>query len=553
MNWNPPPPPNYGPPPGQPPQQQQAPQQQPQQQPPPGPPQYGQGAPQQPPGPPQLGHPGPGPAPQQQPHGVPQMHQPPPGGASGTQQAPGATSAPSPEVLAAMKQRGDAIQNRAQGGGGKKKFFDIEGPNGSKFAQAHVGFEGERAFFFAGCYDPHKPNYVERVKRYWKSQQNPGGKSIYAGDDSLIDKALKFAYDNGHKPEFLKRNRQVVMQGFPLEYNNGMLYTNVSACIDDQTGKLRPMLYNLSYKLFSKLKKEVQLLGSMALSQQGANAQQGTEEFENEAFFAGWPLAFSEDQGRPFLITKKKTGPQQMNVEYDLRRMEPMPLPDDYRPGLSDMWVLDELFPEATIEQQAAALMEVGLQFPPGYEHLAAGTSMAPPQQGYPPMQGGGYPQMGGMQQPGYGAPPQQGYQPPPQQTGGYSPQQPAQGYQQPPQQTGYAPSPQQGYAGQPYPGQQPPPQIPQGMPQPQYGQQPSYQQHPNAPQQNPFPGQPQGQPKPLPSFGAPSQGQPPPPPTPPPQGAPQQPPPPQQGPQGPQSPEQLQQHMVGGTPFDSK
>jgi hypothetical protein len=456
---------------------------------------------------------------------------PPPGGQTTTQQDPGSSAAPNPDVIAQMKQRADAIQNRAQGGS-QKKFFNIPGPNGGEWKTAYVGYEGQRGFYFCGMYDSNYPNFVERTKRFWKSQQNPGGKSIYAGEDSLIATVMKYNYDNGNKPDFLKPNRQVCLQGFPLEYQNGMLYANANACMNQQ-GKIQPMLYNMSYKLFTKLKKEVQLVGAMSLQDPNLHGEEG----EAKAWLTGWGLCFNEDNGRPFLVTKKKTGAEQMNVEFDISRLEPMPLPDAYRPGLSDMYRLHELFPEASQEEQLAAILEVGLLLPPGMEHLRPGTSMGPPQGGYPPMQ----------QVQNYGQQPQQ-----PQ---GYPPQ-----FQQP------------AYPQQPYPAQ---PMIPPGMPNPQ-----SYQQQPAPPNPNPYQGQNQGQPypqqgqvpQPLPAYpgqqpqqqAAPppppqppqqAQGQPPAPPPQPPGPPPQQPPPPppQQAPGGqPQSPEQLQQQMQG-TPFDSK
>lgn len=474
--------------------------------------------------------------PQGQPHGIPQHTQAPPGTQPPPQQptGPAPIYMPSAEVVQAGIARAQEIQKAIQSGSqGKKKFFDVMGPNGQPWKTAYPGFVGKRAIFFCPSWKEGGPVFVERVKRFWKSQNHPQGRSIYAGDDSIVAKAVSMAYQAGYNKDglFLKRNRQFMWQGFAIEIdpNTNQLYANATAHVDEQ-GIIKPMLFQASLTTHNSILTEINVVG------------QGDDT-------VGFAKCLHPETGRPFQVTKTKTGQEPRDVKYGLSRLEPTPLPQEYYPGLHNLWPLEDLFQEATPQEQVAAIIDAGLPVPPeAQQYMGQPTQVQVPGNLMAP------PNMGGYQQP----PP-----PPP---GSMVPQgQQVYAYQQ----------------GQPMapvmvPGHQ---AIPQGMPQPPM----SYQQGAVPPAANPFQGQPignaqPGQQQPLPLPQAPQTGMaaaaPPPPPMPP-QGAPPPPPgaaaappppgqvpppppaqaqlpapqsPPAQGP-GALTPEQLQAQFQGGKP----
>ena len=474
----------------------------------------------------------PAPAPQQpaygQPHGIPQNTQAPPGSAPPPQQpqGPAAIYMPSAEVIQAGIQRAQEVQQAINSGGqGKKKFFDVMGPNGQPWKTAYPGFSGKRAFYFAPSWKEGGPVFVERQKRFWKSLNHPQGRSIYAGDDSLVAKAVGMAYQRGDNKDaiFLKRNRQFIWQGFAIEVdpNTQQLYPNAAAHVNEQ-GVLKPLLFQASFTMHQSILQEINVVG------QGDDA-------------AGFYKCLHPDEGRPFLIVKTKTGPENRNVEYKVSRLEPTPLPQEYRVGLHNMWPLDDLFQEATPQEQVAAIIDAGLPVPPeASQYLQQAPQVAVPGNLHPPA-----PAPGQFMQPV-----QQGQMP---MSAGY--QAIPQGMPQPPmsyQQTAAPPaaSPFQGQPIGTIPGQTPgqPVPLPQATPTGMAAAAPPPPPMPQMPQQG------QGAPPPPPPPGATMA-----PPPPPPPGQPVAPPPPPPAPEaqaqqppaqpGPMTPEQLQAQFQGGKP----
>lgn len=408
-----------------------------------------------------------------QPNGIPQQQQQAPGTQPPPQQptGPATIHMPTAEVVQAGIARAQEIQKAILiGSQGKKKFFDVMGPNDQPWKHAYPGYVGKRAIYLCPSWAEGSGVFIERVKRFWKSHNHPQGRSVYAGDDSIIAKAVSLAYQQGFNKDglFLKRNRQFIWQGFAIEVdpNTQSLYPNPTAHVDEQ-GVLKPMLFQASLTTHNKILQEINVVGK------------GDDT-------AGFLQCLHPETGRPFLITKTKTGPESRDVTYGISRLEPTPLPQEYQVGLHNLWALDDLFPEATPQEQVAAIIDAGLPLPP---EAAAFMPQAQPQVGY------------------------QGQVPAPT---GYPQQQNLQPVQQ---------------------------QIPQGMPQPAV----SYQQQAAPPVQNPFQGQPIGtaqpaQQQPIPLPQAPQTGMaaaaPPPPPMPTPQGLPPPPgataappPPPEQAP----------------------
>ena len=387
------------------------------------------------------------------PHGVPQGAAPAPGAPAPIQQAP-AGPAPihmvDPAAMALAWDQARALAE-ASGGGkfGKRKYFDVLGPGQQPWkTSAHVNYEGFRALYLCPPWKEGLPMpYVQRTKRFWKSANHPKGKTIYADDDSLVAKAVGLAIQQGYNKDtlFLKRNRQFIWQGFAIEIdpNTQQLFPNPQAHVDEQ-GKLCPMIFYASTRLNDQILREIQTIGGSSTLPDLPGV--------TDPKVKGMYYTVHPDHGRPFKLGKKKTGEEARKVEWNVTRLEPMPLPDVYRVGLHNLYPLDEIFKEASPEEQVSAIIDAGLPVPPEAQHLIAHgqSQVAVP---------------GGVQAP-----------------------------VQPPQNLGAPPQfpPQQAAYGQP-PAPQIPAQLPQGLPQiPPQGQAPvSYQPTAQPPAANPFQGQP--------------------------------------------------------------
>lgn len=313
--------------------------------------------------------------------------------------APGAGPfIPSDELIMQGYQRAAEVKQKilqARSGSGKLRFLDIKGPGGNDWKHAFVGFVGGKAIYIMGSWKEGALNYFERWFHFYKSPKSPAGASINAtADEDLMDKAHKMALDKGNKEAFGKKRCKYVYQGWPYEYDpNTGLITGVdpSQCMHED-GVIRPLLLEAG----SDLHTDIQAI---------AKARK-------------WVQTFHPDHGRPIAITKTKTGTEQMNVEYKAIDLDQQPLADCFRPGLGYMYMLDELFKPASIEEQIAAIAECGLPMPPeagGYHGQSQTGYQGQQQQGYAPQQQ----QISYQQAPQPPAPnpwPQQQFQPPPMQ-----------------------------------------------------------------------------------------------------------------------------------------
>lgn len=333
---------------------------------------------------PQQGY---GPPPQQQYAPQPQVQYPPgfgptqaPGQAYGQQpqqQAPSGAPGfyiPSQEQLqrgyeqaAEMKARAIAARN---GDFSKLKFFTVPGPNGGEWKTAFVGYTGGRAIYIMPSWAEGKLNFVERTSHFWKSKQFPKGMSINGGGpDSLVTKAYKLALENGVKSPWLRASNKIVYQGFPYEYDpNTATITGLdpSQCVDDK-GQIRPLILEVGMDIHGDI-------------QQIAKTRKFVE-------------TFHPDYGRPIAVLKTKTGNEAINVEWKVIDLQQQPLADVYRPGLANLFALDELFKPATLEEQIKAIQDAGLPMPAeagGFQGQSqTGYQPAPQHQQYAYAQGG--------------------------------------------------------------------------------------------------------------------------------------------------------------------
>lgn len=331
---------------------------------------------------------------------------------------------PSQEVLASSAQRAREIQERIlqakNGGFDKAPYIDISGPNGGKWKEAYPGFKGYLGIYFTPSWAPGRNNFWEAAKhfcmmngKYYGGYCPEGGQPEGEVQKCWICEAYKAGLDADDKNRYGKQQHIFKYQGFPFQWDpqSRQLYPDLSQCTSEQ-GIIVPGIFDAGSVVHNKIQDIV-----------------GTR---------GWENCFDPDRGRPFLITKEKDGPNAFDVEYGVIDLDPMPLPQEFRPGLAHIHKLEEFTKPMTVEKQKEFIIAAGLPMPP-----ELGGGGAPPQS-YQQQPQAPYPNPHGQQPPppqyqqpqGY---PQQQQMPPPQQAP-YQPPPAPQGYQQAPQQP-YQPS----------------------------------------------------------------------------------------------------------------
>jgi len=99
------------------------------------------------------------------------------------------------------------------------------------------------------------------------------------------------------------------------------------------------------------------------------------------------------EQGRDLILSKKKTGPEERNVEWGILDMDPAPFAQQFWPLLQNLWNLESLNTPPTQEEVIVAIRELGLPMPSTGSSFAQvpasyqATPQAPWQQPQQPMQ----------------------------------------------------------------------------------------------------------------------------------------------------------------------
>lgn len=405
------------------------------------PPQYG-GQPQQPQGyppqPPQGASGGYGAPPPPQAGGYPPQG----GGYPPQQQAPAGMpqfyEADEAATAAALQQ---STANSGRQGGPFPNYLRVPGPRGEQsWKDVHTGYEGAIIIRVCPPWAAGKPVFVETKTHFYKSSQNPKGKVIgFTGEDGLFMAAIRMASESPDpRLQQLATNYGRVRTQYIW---NALDLSNPASHYGDD-GIMRPYILPAGAQLQNDLKRVIEARG-------GINA------------------VIHPHGGRPLRLIKKKTGPEERNVEYSVIDLNPAPLDGYFYPALQNLWDLEAQIKTPTHEEVVSAIQELGLPMPATGQSFAQvpASYQAGPQAPYP----NPYPQPGQppAQQPGYGAPPppqQPSYGAPPQQPAyGAPPQQPS--YGAPPQQPGYGAPPQAPGGYQQPGGYPPPPQQPAGPP----------------------------------------------------------------------------------------
>lgn len=385
--------------------------------------------------------------------------------------------------------------------GPKPNFLRVPGPQGqTRWDQSvYPGYENSVIIHLLPPWAPGKPVFQESKNHFYKSAGHPKGMVLgFAGDDSIYMAAIRLGMQSPDPRmqkmanDFGKVRRQYLYNAVDLS-NPTTHY--------GQDGIMRPYILGAGPNLQTDI-------GRLADTRGGISK-------------LVHPVS-----GRPLKYSKKKTGPEEMNVEYGVLDLDPAQLNPYFYPALEHLWDLEAQTAPASQEEQLKAIQELGLPMP------ATGQSFAQVPQSYP------------------GQAPQS-YNPNP------APQWPSPYQGQPPM---GAPPPPQGWAPPAPPSFGPPPQqqMPQwAPPPPSMAPQMSQQPWPQQPAPSAAPQMPPPPPPPAGGWGAPPpmggnpgmMGAPPPPMAPPPVssqpgGVPQNIPAPAGSPPPPPPP------MTGGHPF---
>jgi hypothetical protein len=395
---------------------------------------------------------------------------------------------PTQDVIMASYQRAEKLREeiaKARAGGrGKYRFFDVPGPNGGEWSTAQPGYTGWRGLWVAYPWRQGVNNYKEAGKHFWKSTARPQGTGGYCTQQAdgtfhcAIDDAYERGLELGMKDIFGRCRSTFIYQGFPYFWIPGQTVSPDFEALKLEDGSYAPMILEAGSTLHAAIQNLL-----------GGNPQEN------------WARLFHYDQGRPIGVSKAKTGPSRMDVEWGaMTGFDALPL----HPGLRQIPLLDldDFAKPMTPEEQLQAIKDMGLPLPAhlggnGAQHFPThgmagqGGGPAPGQPGWNPQMAG---QPQGQMQVNFGQPPQQQWaqqgQGPQQQYGGAPlPVPQAQGQMAPTQSYQMPPNPfptQQGYQmPPPPPGQQQHQQTqqgPGGYPSPQPGMPPNPNQAPAPP-----------------------------------------------------------------------
>jgi len=305
-------------------------------------------------------------------------------------------------AAAALDQAEQAAQAR-QAGGNFAQWLKIPGPQGqTKWdSSVPVGFEGYADVFICPPWDATaRIPFVEKVTHWYMSSANPKGKMLGCTDDDntcLFCQARKLALAS-LDPAIQKAAKDWGRKRRQHLYNVIDL-TNPPSHYG-QDGIMRSFLFGAGPNCQSSLKRMFDTRG-------------GINNFCNP------------QNGRPVRITKKKTGPENINVEWGAIDLDPMAIDRYFWGALSNLWNLREQSTVASQSDCLDAIRELNWPVPGGQAPNSYNPDPAPPygtpyggQQGMPPAapQGAVYtPPQGSLPPPPQGMMTQgQGVPPPP-------------------------------------------------------------------------------------------------------------------------------------------
>ena len=272
----------------------------------------------------------------QHPQGYPQQQQAP-------QDAQGAPPSlpqvylPDEAVIAAAQQKAVAEAERAakaragQFGGSGWKFFRPEGPNGTKFAQAPIGYAATYRVWILPSPRPGEMPYIEDESIFYKSQQSPQGKSI--GASPIIAESRKVYFRSGDETKVQwaqdrgRARKQYIYQIALLDHYQSHF---------NEEGQMVPYVFRANATVHKAI--------TDLLAQNGA------------------ARIIDPMHGRALILSKKKTGASNMDVEWTCSPdLEQQPMPQQFWPLLTNLQDTRKLLKNSSAQDIYTALVEMQL------------------------------------------------------------------------------------------------------------------------------------------------------------------------------------------------
>jgi hypothetical protein len=246
-------------------------------------------------------------------------------------------------------------EEAARSGGSRAQYVKFPGPGGQpKWGNdVPVGYEVALQIYLLPAWAPGRNIYRRVRSHFWRSFQHPRGSSLNCpGPEScFICKARDLAI-NSSDMMMQKRAKDYGKTRTQYLYNVAVL-DNPTGHID-RSGVMRPFILGAGAMLHEAIQNFIAERGLLHIVH---------------------PMS-----GRPMRIKRRKTGTNEMDVEYSVVDMNPMPLPPYFYPALGALWDLDAEDKVNTAEQQMRAVQEIGLPIP----GEAAGMPMGAPMPGAP-------------------------------------------------------------------------------------------------------------------------------------------------------------------------
>ena len=283
--------------------------------------------------------------PQPQPGGVPQYHMP-----------------NDADVLAAYHHHRQEAANWGSGGD-RIPFVKWPGPQGqTKWDKTvPIGYEASVYAYILPPWGPGKNIFRIVRSHFWKSYNSPNGTSVGCpGSAQCLICQAKEAALNTADPNLQKRAKEFGRVRTQYLYNV-VLLDNPNGHFG-QDGQMRPFV-----------------LGSGAFLHKAIG---DIVEDKKGALNVVDPM-----RGRPIRMKRNKNGPNDMDIQYAAIAQDPSPMPSHFYPCLQNIWDLDKLDKQPTMDDMVKAVQDMGLPLPAGMPTVQpqAFPTQAFPTQGFQP------------------------------------------------------------------------------------------------------------------------------------------------------------------------
>lgn len=222
--------------------------------------------------------------------------------------------------------------------GPRPSFVKWLGPNGqTNWNGVNVGYQSHLRMLICSPWAPGKPVFMKQTSHFMLYQGEGGMKqgSVNCGRDGC---RICGAVEAGmvHHDEAVQKKAKRSKTGYANLYNVFLLDTPQAHV--GQDGIMRPFVLSAGSKMHKAI-------GDLADARGGMSA------------FANFEM------GRVLQITKRKTGPEQMNIEYSVLDFDPIALPQEFWPGIPNMWDLEDLCKPGDPEMIARLLAKSSINF----------------------------------------------------------------------------------------------------------------------------------------------------------------------------------------------